>query len=117
MGQASLPHRTSKERSEMKARQLGCTPKLRMSTNYGEIFVATSDKPLPADRDYLKPHYLGMWVVGRGEQRIDFGRTVYFDVDHDKEKNFTEDFRARMRVSSCLSDAFGFLRAYHARRH
>lgn len=97
-------------------RSAGMRPETRTQIEGAEIFIADGFS-LPPHRAYqrlgIEPTefpsgmYCTLWWASRGEDKLDIGQPLFFDVFHDKGR--TPDGRKIARVNAAVKEAKAFL--------
>lgn len=105
-----------KNRIESICRAAGMKPVERGNIEGAQVFVADGFS-LPPHRYYRRfgigpdqfPYgmYTTLWWVSRGEDKLDTGQPLFFDVFHDP--SYAKEGRQQMRINAAMQAAKSFL--------
>lgn len=105
-----------KDKIERICRDAGMKPEARRKIDGAEVFIADGFS-LPPHHAYRRfgigpeqfPQgmYATLWWVSRGEDKLDIGSAVFFELFHDPQ--YTGPDKKRGRINAALKDAREYL--------
>lgn len=107
---------TSKNRIEFICRNAGMKPVKRDSIEGVEIFIADGFSLAPHrayrrfgidEREFPRGMYATLWWASKGDEKLDIGQPLFFDVFHDPE--YSREDKQRARIAAALKEAGKFL--------
>ena len=107
---------TSKNKIERICRDAGMLPVQRGNIYGSEVFVADGPSMpphLPFRRFGIGPEqfpggmYVTLWWVSKGDEKLDTGRPLFFELLHDPE--YGPEGKQRARINAALLDAADYL--------
>lgn len=112
-----------KDKIERICRDAGMTPAKRDNIEGAEVFIADGFS-LPPHRAYRRfgigpkqfptGMYATLWWVSRGEDKLDIGSALFFELLHDPQYSGAD--KKRGRINAALKDAKDFLDGRKRRR-
>jgi len=110
----------NKERLENWVRRVGMKPALKKTFRGGEIFVADGKADNRTKASLLKRgainlgefpdgFYMTTWFYATGEDVVQCGPLLFFDVNHDKEQGWDDETKRRARINTAVAEARGFI--------
>lgn len=103
-----------KHKIERICRQAGMRPETRANIDGAECFIADGFSMMPHNAyrrfgvestDFPNGMYVTLWWLSRGEDKLDIGQPLFFDVFHDGNL----EGKKRARINTALKEAKTFL--------
>ena len=114
----------TKDAMESMCRTAGMVPVMRQNINGEEIFIADGFSAMPAitfqkfgigPDDFPGGCFATLWMVSRGEDKLDIAQPLFFELFHDR--HMSSEGKKYARINSAVNEAYKFLERRRKARH